>query len=166
MRIDFFGDEVERIIEIDPLTGELLAERDEIDIYPAKHFVTSKDKLEQAIEDIEAELEERLAELRRQGSILEAARLEERTRYDIEMLREAGYCSGIENYSRHLARRGAGLDALDAARLLPGRLAALHRRVAHRAAAGARHVPRRPSPASRRWSTTASGCRRRSTTGR
>ncbi len=108
LRIDFFGDEVERIMEIDPLTGELLAERDSIDIYPAKHFVTSKDKLEQAINDIEAELEERLVELREAGRILEAARLEERTRYDIESLREAGYCSGIENYSRHLARRGAG----------------------------------------------------------
>jgi excinuclease ABC subunit B len=108
VRIDFFGDEVERIIEIDPLTGELLSERDELDIYPAKHFVTSKDKLELAIEDIEAELEERLAELREAGRILEASRLEERTRYDLESLREAGYCSGIENYSRHLARRGPG----------------------------------------------------------
>jgi excinuclease ABC subunit B len=108
VRVDFFGDEVERIIEIDPLTGELLAERDELDIYPAKHFVTSKDKLELAIEDIEAELEQRLAELREAGRILEASRLEERTRYDIESLREAGYCSGIENYSRHLARREVG----------------------------------------------------------
>jgi excinuclease ABC subunit B len=90
------------------MTGELLAERDALDIYPAKHFVTSKDKLEQAIEDIEAELEERLGELREAGRILEASRLEERTRYDIESLREAGYCSGIENYSRHLARRGPG----------------------------------------------------------
>jgi excinuclease ABC subunit B len=108
VRVDFFGDEVERIIEIDPLTGELLAERDTLDIYPAKHFVTSKDKLEQAIDDIEAELEERLVELKEAGRILEASRLEERTRYDIESLREAGYCSGIENYSRHLARRGPG----------------------------------------------------------
>ncbi|HWO72172.1 MAG TPA: DEAD/DEAH box helicase family protein, partial [Dehalococcoidia bacterium] len=80
VRIDFSGDEVERIIEIDPLTGELVAEREEIDIYPAKHFVTSKDKLEQAIEDIEAELDERLAELREAGRLLEASRLEERTR--------------------------------------------------------------------------------------
>src|SRR5688500_14064809 len=108
VRIDFFGDEVERIIEIDPLTGELLAERDELDIYPAKHFVTSKDKLELAIEDIEAELEQRLVELRNAGRLLEASRLEERTRYDIESLREAGYCSGIENYSMHLARRAPG----------------------------------------------------------
>jgi excinuclease ABC subunit B len=108
VRIDFFGDEVERIIEIDPLTGELLADRDSIDIYPAKHFVTSHDKLEEAMHDIEIELRERLQELRGQGKILEAARLEERTNYDLETMREAGYCSGIENYSRHLARRAAG----------------------------------------------------------
>jgi excinuclease ABC subunit B len=108
VRIDFFGDEVERIIEIDPLTGELLADRDEIDIYPAKHFVTSHDKMEEAINDIEMELRERLVVLREQGKILEAARLEERTNYDLETMREAGYCSGIENYSRHLARRAQG----------------------------------------------------------
>jgi excinuclease ABC subunit B len=108
VRVDFFGDEVERIIEVDPLTGELLAERDSIDIYPAKHFVTSQDKLEAAIGDIEAELNARVAELKAQDRILEAARLEERTRYDLETLRETGYCPGIENYSRHLARRAAG----------------------------------------------------------
>jgi excinuclease ABC subunit B len=108
VRIDFFGDEVERIIEVDPLTGEVVSERHEIDIYPSKHFVTSKDKLELAIEDIQTELEGQLVYLRQQGRILEAARLEERTRYDIESLREAGYCSGIENYSRHLARRPEG----------------------------------------------------------
>jgi excinuclease ABC subunit B len=108
VRIDFFGDEVERIIEIDPLTGELLADRDTIDIYPAKHFVTSHDKLDEAMRDIEIELRERLQELRAQGKILEAARLEERTNYDLETMREAGYCSGIENYSRHLARRAEG----------------------------------------------------------
>jgi excinuclease ABC subunit B len=108
VRIDFFGDEVERIIEIDPLTGELLRERDSIDIYPAKHFVTSREKLDEAIHDIEVELREQLDYLRRQGKILEAARLEERTNYDLETMREAGYCSGIENYSRHLARRPAG----------------------------------------------------------
>ncbi len=108
VRIDFFGDEVERIIEIDPLTGELLADRDTLDIYPAKHFVTSKDKLELAVDDIEAELVIRVAELKEAGRIVEAARLEERTRYDVESMREAGYCAGIENYSRHLARREAG----------------------------------------------------------
>jgi len=108
LRIEFWGDEIERMVEIDPLTGELLAERDSIDIYPAKHFVTSYDKLMAAIEDIKKELEERLAELRSQGKLLEAARLEARTNYDIEMLRETGYCAGVENYSRHLSRRAPG----------------------------------------------------------
>ncbi|HVP06178.1 MAG TPA: excinuclease ABC subunit UvrB [Dehalococcoidia bacterium] len=108
VRIDFFGDEVERILQLDPLTGEVLSEMDAVDIYPAKHFVTSADKLDQAIEDIEAELEERHAILLERGKLLEAQRLVERTRYDIECLREQGYCSGIENYSRHLARRAAG----------------------------------------------------------
>ncbi len=105
LRIEFFGDEIERIVEIDPLTGELLAELDSVDIYPAKHFVTSHDKLMLAIESIKQELEERLNELRQQGKILEAARLEARTNYDIEMLKEAGYCTGVENYSRHLSGR-------------------------------------------------------------
>ncbi|WP_322797230.1 excinuclease ABC subunit UvrB [Tepidiforma sp.] len=108
VRIDFWGDEVERIVELDPLTGEIVAERDEIEIYPAKHFVTTADRLEQAIAGIEKELEEQLAFLRSQGKILEAARLEERTHYDIEALREAGYCAGIENYSRHLQAREPG----------------------------------------------------------
>jgi len=108
VRVGFFGDEIERILEVDPLTGELLAERDSIDIYPAKHFVTSHDKMMAAIEDIKAELEERVRELKGQGKLLEAARLEARTNYDIEMLREAGYCTGVENYSRHLSRRAPG----------------------------------------------------------
>ena len=108
VRVGFFGDEIERITEIDPLTGEILAERDTIDIYPAKHFVTSHDKMMAAIEDIKAELEERLKELQGQGKLLEAARLEARTHYDIEMLQEAGYCTGVENYSRHLSRRAPG----------------------------------------------------------
>ena len=108
LRIEFFGDEVERIVRIDPLTGELLAELDEIDIYPAKHFVTSYDKVLLAIESIKEELEERLKWLKQQGKILEAARLETRTNYDIEMLRETGYCTGVENYSRHLSGRAPG----------------------------------------------------------
>jgi len=106
--VQFFGDDIERIVEVDPLTGEILAERDSIEIYPAKHFVTSPDKMMAAIEDIKAELEERLKELKGQGKLLEAARLEARTHYDIEMLQEAGYCTGVENYSRHLSRRAAG----------------------------------------------------------
>ncbi|MBI4295109.1 MAG: excinuclease ABC subunit UvrB [Chloroflexi bacterium] len=108
VRIEFWDDQVERIVEVDPLTGELLAERDAIDIYPAKHFVTSHDKVTAAIEDIQTELRERLAELRAQGKLLEAQRLESRTNFDIEMLRETGYCAGVENYSRHLQRREPG----------------------------------------------------------
>ncbi len=107
-RVEFFGDEVERITEIDPLTGEVLAEHDQIEIYPAKHFITPEDKLEKALQDIEEELEQRLAELREADKLLEAQRLEQRTRYDIEMLREVGYCTGIENYSRHLDQRPPG----------------------------------------------------------
>ena len=108
VRIEFFDDQVERIVELDPLTGELLAERDRVDIYPAKHFVTTEKRMEAAVQDIESELAERLKEFRDEGRILEAARLEERTHYDLETLRETGYCPGIENYSRHLARRAAG----------------------------------------------------------
>jgi excinuclease ABC subunit B len=108
LRIEFWGDEIERIVEVEPLTGELLAHREQVDIYPAKHFVTSHDKLMSAIEDIKIELEERLKELRRQGKLLEAQRLESRTNYDIEMLQEVGYCTGVENYSRHLQRRAPG----------------------------------------------------------
>ena len=107
-RIEFFGDEVERIVSIDPLTGEFLGEMDSTDIYPAKHFVTSKDKLEQAVVNIHRELEEYLVALKKQGKLLEAARIEQRTNYDLEMLTEAGYCSGVENYSRHLTGRVAG----------------------------------------------------------
>ena len=108
LRIEFFGDDLERIVEIEPLTGEILAELDAIDIYPAKHFVTSQDKLLRAIEKIEQELEGRLNELKQQGKLVEAARLESRTHYDLEMMREAGYCSGVENYSRHLSERAPG----------------------------------------------------------
>jgi excinuclease ABC subunit B len=108
VRIEFWGDTVERITEIDPLTGEILEERQAIHIYPAKQFVTTAEAMTEAIQYIEAELEERLAELRAQDKLLEAQRLEQRTLYDIEMMREIGYCSGIENYSRHLGGRKAG----------------------------------------------------------
>jgi len=108
LRIEFWGDTVERIVERDSLTGELLAERESVDIFPAKHFVTSPGKLEEAIADIRAEMVERVAEFNRQGKLLEAARIEQRTNYDIEMLQQLGYCSGVENYSRHLQRRPAG----------------------------------------------------------
>ncbi len=108
LRIEFFGDEIERLSIIHRLTGELLGDLDYEAIYPAKHFVTSQQTLERAIVDIEKELVERLAELRGLGKLLEAQRLEQRTNFDIEMMREIGYCSGIENYSRHIAARPPG----------------------------------------------------------
>ncbi|MGH8165490.1 MAG: excinuclease ABC subunit B, partial [Rhodanobacteraceae bacterium] len=108
VRVEFFGDEIERIQQIDPLTGELLGTRDYIDIYPARHFITTQEKLQRAIVSIEEELQARLRELEAEGKILEAARLKQRTSFDLEMLRETGICSGIENYSRHLAGREAG----------------------------------------------------------
>ena len=108
IRIEFWGDEVERIVEVDPLTGEILGAREWVDIYPAKHFVTSTEKLNAALVDIEEELQAQIEWFRSQDRPLEAARLEQRTHYDLEMLREAGYCSGIENYSRPLARRSPG----------------------------------------------------------
>ena len=108
VRIEFWGDEIERIVQLDPLTGELLGERDDVEIYPAKHFVTSDEKLQLAVEDIQVELEQHLAVMRAEGKLLEAQRIESRTRYDIEMLRETGYCAGVENYSRHLAQRQPG----------------------------------------------------------
>ncbi|MCL4301640.1 MAG: excinuclease ABC subunit UvrB [Anaerolineae bacterium] len=107
-RIEFFGDEIERITEVNSLTGEMVARHTTLDIYPAKHFITPQEKLAEALVDIENELEERLAELRAQEKLLEAQRLEQRTRFDLEMLREVGYCSGIENYSRPLSRREPG----------------------------------------------------------
>ncbi len=108
LRVEFWGDTIERITEIDPLTGEILEERQAAAIYPAKHFVTNTETLNEALKRIEEELEERLRELRAQDRLLEAQRLEQRTLYDIEMMREIGYCAGIENYSRHLERRDAG----------------------------------------------------------
>ncbi|MGQ9768315.1 MAG: excinuclease ABC subunit UvrB [Anaerolineae bacterium] len=107
-RVEFFGDEVDRITEIDPLTGEVLRVLGEIEVFPAKHFVTPQEKLTQALAIIEAELEEQLKKFRAEGKLLEAQRLEQRTRYDMEMLREVGYCSGIENYSRPLSLRPPG----------------------------------------------------------
>jgi excinuclease ABC subunit B len=107
-RITMFGDEIEGLTEFDPLTGEILNDFDHIDIFPAKHFIAQEDKVRQALIDIEQELEQRLHELRTAGKLLEAQRLEQRTRYDLEMIREVGYTSGIENYSRHLDQRPAG----------------------------------------------------------
>lgn len=107
-RIAFFGDEVERIMQFSPVTGEVFDEPNEVSIYPAKQYLTAADKLKDAITDIEAELDERLKFYKETGKHLEAQRLEQRARYDLEMLKEVGYCSGVENYSRHLDRRAAG----------------------------------------------------------
>lgn len=108
LRVELFGDEIERILEIDTVTGEILAERKHIAVYPASHYVTSRENMLRAVTDIEAELDDRLAYLRANGRLLEAQRLEQRTRYDLEMMLEMGYCSGIENYSRHLTKRQPG----------------------------------------------------------
>lgn len=107
-RVEQFGDKIEHIYEINPLTGDTIANIKKIGIYPAKHFVTTGDRIERAIKSIEEELSSRLDELRQQNKLLEAQRLESRTRYDIEMMRELGYCNGIENYSRHLSGRTPG----------------------------------------------------------
>ena len=108
VRVEFFGDEIERIREIDTLTGEILGERNHIAIFPASHFVTSRETLEEAMIDIRLELEDRLRDLRVRDRLLEAQRLEQRTKYDLEMMNEIGFCTGIENYSRHLDRRPPG----------------------------------------------------------
>ncbi len=108
IRVTMFGDEIERLTEYDSLTGEILQEHQSIDVFPAKHFITDEEKLRQAITDIEKELEDRLREFRAAGKLLEAQRLEQRTMYDLEMIREVGYTAGIENYSRHLDQRPAG----------------------------------------------------------
>jgi excinuclease ABC subunit B len=108
IRIEFFGDEIDRITDVDLITGEMLGERESAFIYPASHWVTNQERMQAAIATIEEELEARLAELKGAGKLLEAQRLEQRTRFDLEMMQEVGYCSGIENYSRHLAAREAG----------------------------------------------------------
>lgn len=108
IRIELFGDEVDRINEVDPITGEVIGERSKIAIYPASHFVTTQEKMKKAVASIEAELQEQLKILHDQGKLLEAQRLKQRTEYDLEMLAEVGYCTGIENYSRHLAQRQSG----------------------------------------------------------
>lgn len=108
IRIEFFGDEVDRIAEFDYLTGKIIGERSHVAIYPNTHYVTDPEYLDTAIANIEQELEERLAEFKAEGKLLEAQRLEQRTRYDLEMLREVGYCSGVENYARPLSGRAPG----------------------------------------------------------
>ena len=142
-RIEFFGDDVESISVVNILTGEYLESKNELLIFPAKHFITPDEKLHRAIASIEVELEERLGYFRQHGKLLEAQRLEMRTRYDLDMLREVGYCNGIENYARHLTGREPGSTPWCLIDFFPKDVAALRRRVARDAAAGARHVRRR-----------------------
>jgi excinuclease ABC subunit B len=108
IRVEFFGDEIDAIRYVDPVTGEIIKSIEAVNIYPARHFVTPEERLQIACDDIQAELKERKAELEEAGKLLEAQRIDQRTRYDLEMLREVGYCNGVENYSRHLAGRQAG----------------------------------------------------------
>ena len=108
IRVEFFGDEIDRIREIDVLTGEILGDREHVAIFPASHYVTRQEVMRRALKEIGAELDERLSALKSQGKLLEAQRLEQRTRYDMEMMQEIGFCSGIENYSRHLVGKKPG----------------------------------------------------------
>ena len=143
-RIALFGDEIEAIQHFDPLTGEVLDEIDHVSVWPATHYVTKEETLERAVTEIKAELEERVALFEEQGKELEAHRLRQRTPYDIEMLKELGFCSGIENYSRILDGRAGGQPAAHADRLLPRRLRRLRRRVPPDDPADRRHVRGRP----------------------
>ena len=135
VRIEFFGDEIESLYYMHPLTGDVVRQVDSLRVFPATHYVAGPERMAHAISTIEQELEERLAELEGQGKLLEAQRLRMRTNYDVEMMRQVGFCSGIENYSRHIDARPAGFGARHAAGLLSRGLPARHRRVArHRAA--------------------------------
>ena len=164
-RISFFGDEVEAITHFDPLTGEVLAKLDNIAIWPATEYVTSRPTIERAVVEIRHELEERLKVLEGEGKMLEAHRLRQRTEYDLEMMKELGFCSGIENYSRILEGAAPGTHPFTLLDYFPKDFSSssTSRTRRSRRSAGCTRATAR---ASRRSSTTASGCRRRSTTGR
>ena len=144
VRIELFGDEVDELVVFDPLTGRTSRRHDRIAIYPKSHFVTPRERTRQAIESIKAELAERRSQLEAEGKLLEAQRLHQRTMFDLEMMREIGYCHGIENYARHLTGRAPGRAAADAARLPAGRRPGVRGREPPDGAADPRHVPRRP----------------------
>ena len=143
-RVSFFGDEVEQISHFDPMTGEVLSKLEHITVFPATQYVTSKPTIERAASEIRHELEEQVKLFESKGMMLEAHRIRQRTEYDLEMMQELGFCNGIENYSRILDGRPAGLRAAHAARLLPEGLRRLRRRVASDGAADRRHVRGRP----------------------
>ena len=165
-RISLFGDEIEGIQHFDPLTGEVIDEIDHVSVWPASHYVTKDETVERAVEEIRAELESRTAELEKEGKQLEAHRLRQRTSYDLEMIKEIGFTSGIENYSRILDGRDPGTPAAHADRLLPRRLHLSSSTRATRRSRRSAACTKATARASRRWSTSASGCPRRSTTGR
>ena len=146
VRVAFFGDEIESVSEVDHLTGEVLTVFDELPVWPATHYVTERRKLETAVETIREELRVRLAELKADGKLLEAQRLEMRVNYDLEMLETMGFTSGIENYSRHLDGRSAGEPANTLIDYFGERLPDAHRRVARHDSADSRHARRRPEP--------------------
>ena len=146
IRVEFFGDEIERITEFHPVTGAAMKQLNHVAVYPASHYVTPKDKLERAAQEIERELAERKKWFEDNGKLIEAQRIDQRTRYDVEMMRTLGYCSGIENYSRVISSASGGQRAHDTAGLLPGGFRAVRGREPCDPAPGARHVQRRPCP--------------------
>ena len=165
-RISLFGDEVESITHFDPLSGEVFAREDEITIYPATHYVTTPPTIERAAEGIREELEAQVARFEEAGKLLEAHRLRQRTEYDMEMMRELGYCNGIENYSRMLDGRAPGQRRSRCSTTSPATSWSFDRRVAPDRAADRRHVRGRPLAQGVARRRTASGCRSRWTTGR
>ncbi len=145
-RIEMFGDEIESLAQIDPLFGTVKQKYSRLPIYPKSHYVVQPERKTQAIDSILTELNDWVPQLEAEGRMVEAQRVNQRTRFDLEMIKSMGYCHGIENYSRHFSGRLAGRAAADAARLLSPRLSALHRRKPRHRSAGARHVVRRPEP--------------------
>ena len=165
-RISMFGDEVEQISHFDPLTGEVLSRLDNLAIWPATEYITSKPTIDRAVDEIRHELEQQVAAFEAEGRMLEAHRIRQRTEYDIEMLKELGFCNGIENYSRILEGRPPGVAPVHADRLLPRRLRRASSTSRTRPCRRSAGCTRATARASRRSSTTGSGCRRRSTTAR
>ena len=166
IRIELFDDEIEALSLFDPLTGKIRQKIPRFTVYPSSHYVTPRERVLAAIDAIKEELRTRLAELVGMGKLVEAQRLEQRTRFDLEMLQEVGHCKGIENYSRHLSGAAPGEPPPTLVDYLAPRRADVPRREPRADRPVRRHVQRRPRAQDRRWSSTASGCRARWTTGR
>ena len=164
-RISFFGDEVEGMTHFDPLTGEVLAKLDNLSIWPATEYVTSQPTVERAVDEIRHELEQQVAMFEEEGKLLEAHRIRQRTEYDLEMLKELGFCNGIENYSRILEGRAAGTHPFTLLDYFPSDFVVFVDE-SHQTVPSSAACTRATARASRRWSTSGSGCRRRWTTGR